>query len=325
MKKKVGQEKEGIIPISDPKELIDELTIEKEGLRGALYSLFHHTNIDAFSKMAIGGNVWMSRIDKMNDLTEVFKNADRTYAFCLTAKPTENVGMWIAYGLPRREAIRIRFSGKALMDVITASNGRVSVYPVKGDTPQSKPVSGTASLQYVGYVSRGGKRVHVGKEIYELNWTIGEKPLRRKYVMDRCGSFIKRLGWQYENELRFVVTLDRAIDAERVQIDLRNAIEGLLTYKPKTNKNGSIGMPSVIVGPWSGREAFVKAFREKLKGLSCEWQDKLEYFLSQATEDDKGLIRESEYKGKINLGRCKRCDDDTRCRCECVYYEGETK
>ena len=314
----------GITPISDFKELIDELMIKKDDLRGALYSLFHHTNIDAFSKIVTGGNVWMSRIDKMNDETEVFRNADRTYAFCLSAKPSENVGMWIAYGLPRREAIRVRFSGKALMDVVTASKGRVSVIPVKKDKPQSKSVSGTASLQYVGYVSRGGKRVHVGREIYELNWVKGEKALRREDVMNRCGSLIKRLGWQYENELRFVVTLDKKIDAERVQIDLRNAIEGLLTYKPKKNKNGSIGMPSVIVGPWSGRESFVKIFREKLKGLTCVWQDKIEYFLSQVTEDDKGLIRESEYKGKINLGRCNRCDEKTKCTCD-YYREGDPK
>lgn len=315
----------GITPISDFKELIDELAIKKDDLRGALYSLFHHTNIEAFSRIVTGGNVWMSRIDKMNDGTEVFSNADRTYAFCLSAKPTENVGMWIAYGLPRREAIRVRFSGKALMDIITESKGRVSVIPVKKGKPQSKSVSGTASLQYVGYVSRGGKRVHVGREIYELNWAKGEKALQREDVMDRCGSFIKRLGWQYENELRFVVTLDKKIDAEKVQIDLRNAVEGLLTYKPKRNKNGSKGMPSVIVGPWSGREAFVKLFREKIKDLPCAWQDKIEYFLSQATDDDEGLIRESEYKGNVKLGRCDKCDEETRRTCECVYCEGEPK
>ena len=323
MKDMIEHEKPGTISIRDSKELIDKLKIKKEDLRGALYSLFHHTNIDAFSKMATGGNVWMSRIDKMNDGTEVFRKADRTYAFCLSAKPTENVGMWFAYGLPRQGAIRVRFSGKALMDVITASKGRVSVFPVKDDKVQEKPVSGTASLQYVGYVSGGGERVHVGKLIYDLNWGKSKKALRRKYVMDNCGSFIKRLGWQYENEIRFVVTLDKKIDAERIQIDLRNAIECLLTYKPKQNKNGSIGMPSVIVGPWSGREAFVKVFQEKLKGLPCAWQDKIEYFLSRATDDGKGLIRESEYKGKVRLGHCNRCDKKTKCTCE--YYEGEPK
>jgi len=314
----------GITQIGDFKELIDKLKIKKEDLHGALYSLFHHTNIDAFSKIVTGGNVWLSRIDKMNDGTEVFKKADRTYAFCLSAKPTENVGMWIAYGLPRREAIRVRFSGKALMDVITASKGRVSVIPVKKGIPQSKPVFGTVSLQYVGYVSRSGQRVHTGRVIYELkelNRGKEEKTLRRKDVMDCCGSFIKRLGWQYENELRFVVTLDKPIDAEKVQVDLSNAIEGLLTYKPKKNKNGSIGMPSVIVGPWSVREAFVKLFREKIKDLPCAWQDKIEYFLSQVTDDDEGLVRESEYKGNVKLGRCNGCDKKSECTCE--YREGD--
>ncbi len=324
MKDTIDREKTRTIPIGNPKELIRKLTIEKERLRGALYSLFHHTNIDAFSKMATGGNIWMSRIDQMNDGTENFHGADQTYAFCLSAKPTENVGMWIAYGLPRREAIRVRFSGKALMDVVTAFNGRVSVWPVKGCTVQDKPVPGMASLQYVGYVSRCGKRVHVGNVIYELQWENGEKALRRKNVMDSCGSFIKRLGWQYENEIRFVVKLDKRIDAERVQIDFGNTIESLLTYKPKKNKNGSTGMPSVIVGPWGGREAFVKFFRDKEKGLPCKWQDKIEYFLSQATDDDKGLIRESEYKGKVHLGRCDRCNIK-RHKCKCVYYEGEPK
>ena len=312
------RKKAGVRKLRSVNALVSELEISE--VKGALYNLFHHTGIDAFVKMATGGSVWLSRIDQMNDGTEVFKDADRTYAFCLSAKPTENVGMWIAYGLPRREAIRVRFSGKALMDVIKLSNGHVSVYPVNGGKVQLKPVSGTASLHYVGYASRTGERVHVRNVIYKLP---ADNIVSQADIMDNCGSYIKRLGWEYEHEIRFVVTLDKPIDAEKVQIDLRNAIEGLLTYKPKTNKNGSTGMPSVIVGPWCSRESFVKVFQEKLKGVSCEWQDKIEYFLSRATDDDKGLIRESAYKNKINLGRCDRCTKETRRTCECAYCEGE--
>ena len=164
-------------------ELISKLNVNE--VKGALYSLFHHTKIESFANMVNGGSVWMSRIDQMNDGTEVFKDADRTYAFCLSAKPMENVGMWIAYGLPRRDAIRVRFSGKAIFDFINSFKGRVSVNPVDKDKRVlSQKILGTASLQYVGYVSRDGQRVHGRDGIYNI---VSEHEMSREDLMNRCG------------------------------------------------------------------------------------------------------------------------------------------
>ena len=40
------------------------------------------------------------------------------------------------------------------------------------------------------------------------------------------------------------------------------------------------------------------------------------YFLNHSN-DNKGLVRESEYKGKIRLGQCDKCDKTKSCKCCC--------
>lgn len=300
---------------------IEELTskLKVSEVKGALYSLFHHTRTESFANMVKGRSIWMSRIDQMNDGTEVFNDADRTYAFCLTAKPTENVGMWIAYGLPRRDAIRVRFSGKAIFDFIKASNGRVSVNPVvEGNKVLSQAESGTASLQYVGYVSRDGRRVHVRDKIYQI---VSGQEMSREDIMNKCGSYIKRLGWAYEHEIRLVVRLDERIAAPRVQLAMPDVFEKLLTYKPR-KKGNSCGMPSVIVGPWSEREKFKRGFLIKAKKLVRAGREDVRYFLSHA-DDERGLVRESEYKDEIRLGHCEECKKLRSYKCD--YREGGHK
>lgn len=291
-------------------ELIDKLKVSE--VKGALYSLFHHTRTEAFANMVKGRSVWMSRIDQMNDGTEVFKDAGRTYAFCLSAKPTENVGMWVAYGQPRRDAIRVRFSGKAIFDFINASNGKVAVNPVDTDNKvQPKTVLGKAALQYIGYVSRDGHRVHVRDGIYHV---VSEQEMSREDLMNKCGSYIKRLGWAYEHEIRLVVRLDKKMDAPRVQLEMSDVFEKLLTYKPR-KKGDSNGMPSVIVGPWGDCERFKKEFRRKVKESDCAGREDVKYFLSHA-DGEGGLVRESEYKGEIRLGHCKQCKRLRSCKCD---------
>ena len=103
------------------------------------------------------------------------------------------------------------------------------------------------------------------------------------------------------------------IAANKVQLDCANVIKALLTYNPKKRKD-SKGMPSVIVGPWGNREDFIKEIKEK---LSADNED-VSYFLSHSS-DNEGLVRESEYKGKIRLGQCDKCDKTKSCKC--CYHE----
>ena len=295
------KKKAGVRRLRSISSLKSILSIDK--IQGALYSLFHYTNTEAFTKIVLGNAIWLSRIDQMNDLTESFSDADKTYAFCLTAVPTENVAMWIGYGVPRKDAIRVRFSGKELESICREA----TVYPVEDNVVNMrKPISCTASLQYVGYMSRSGKRVYVRNVIYKI-------PDDESDLMDKCGSFIKTLGWRYEQEVRLVVKLNEKISAKKVQLNLGNVIKSLLTYKPKKRKD-SHGMPSVIVGPWGNREDFIKEIKEK---LSVDNED-VSYFLSNSL-DNEGLVRESEYKGKIRLGQCEKCDKTTSCNC--CYHE----
>ena len=301
--------KAGVRTLAVPKSVLGKLRITK--IQGALYSLFHYTNVKAFASMVKGKSIWLSRIDQMNDGTEVFPDANRTYAFCMTAVPTENAGMWIAYGLPRKDAIRVRFSGKAIHDICTANKGKVEVVPVKDGHPTAEKVAGTASLQYVGYVSRAGKRVHVRNCVYQFKDTTD---LSSASVMSECGSFIKLLGWQYEHEVRLVIRLEKAIDAEKVQLDFSDVIDKLLTYNPQ-KRNGSMGMPSVIAGPWSNCSSFKDAFQSCLHSEGSKTKESVGYLLKESS----GLVRKSEFERKIRLGHCTGCKRLESCKC--LYCE----
>ena len=136
--------------------------------------------------------------------------------------------------------------------------------------------------------------------------------------MDDYGSFIKFLGWEYEHEIRLVVRLDEAIDARKIELPLNDVVEKMLMYKPRLQK-GSNGMPSVIVGPWGSRNDFLKKFKSVASMLKCNNREDVQYFLSHS-HDELGLVRESEFKGKIHLGHCAKCDKN--CNCDCVYHEG---
>ena len=307
--------KAGVKTLRSDSELRNALSISK--VKGALYSLFHYTNTEALGKIVAGKGIRLSRMDRMNDGTERFNGADRTYAFCLSAVPTESAGMWIAYGVPRQDAIRVRFSGKLLHDLCEANDGRIEVFPVIGDHAQKKSVSGKISLQYVGYVSRSGDRVHVRNVIYQFS---PPKKRSRTAVMDDYGSFIKFLGWEYEHEIRLVVRLDEAINAQKIELSLNDVVEKMLRYKPRHQK-GSNGMPSVIVGPWGSRNDFMEKFKGMAHKLECNNREDVQYFLSHS-RDELGLVRESEFKDKIHLGHCTTCGKN--CNCDCVYYEGTT-
>ena len=50
--------KDGIRTIHDVAELMSKLTITE--VKGALYSLFHHTRTEVFVSMVKGGSIWMS-------------------------------------------------------------------------------------------------------------------------------------------------------------------------------------------------------------------------------------------------------------------------
>ena len=139
--------------------------------------------------------------------------------------------------------------------------------------------------------------------------------------MNQCGSYIKRLGWAYEHEIRLVVRLDKKIDASKVQLKMQDVFEKLLTYKPR-KKGDSYGMPSVIVGPWGDIESFKKKFLSKSKKLGCAERETVRYFLSH-TNGDGGLVRESEYKSEIRLGHCYECKRLRSCKCD--YCEGGQK
>ena len=89
----------------------------------------HYTKTYAFEKIAEGQTVGenglkrtlfkLSDIRQLNDTVEATGSGNRSiYTMSLTGNGTESVAMWIAYGVPRSEAMRLNIPGEALFEVI---------------------------------------------------------------------------------------------------------------------------------------------------------------------------------------------------------------
>lgn len=305
------------VPRKTSAELLESVTIHV--LRGAQYNMFHHTTVQGLLGMLKNGRFRLSRVDKMNDGTENFPNADRTYVLSLSTAPTENVAMWVVYGRARKGAIRLRFPGKELLDL--ANRKEISVFPSSKKGKSSGVPVESIRLAYVYYLPESGNCVHAWNgEIFEM--ADGEK--EREKNMAKLAGCSKRLGWRYEMECRLIVTLKEKIDDDKIEIDFTDVLRAMLRY----GKNGDRRYPSIVTGPWMERCALIERLREWVRDESVRspllGDVKSLLDRAKAMPLESNPVRESGFKNNLRMDPCggcrkanKNCDD-----CEGPYRAG---
>ena len=212
--------------------------------------------------------------------------------------PPENISMWTNYGIPNKEAVRIRFPGGAMSDWVKDFRaGRIEVYGVGADGSLN-PLAAKARLSMVDVaywskkeVGRNKRDPNEGLFFYDgdkfrltdcedVNKFMGQKPY-----------LFKEFGWNYEKETRLVLEFNEEL------ADLYRRVA--VTFdKPLSAVDASFS-ELVTQGPWFTPETMPD---EKAAGHS----------LSEA--------KPSRYKGLVKMRSvCDCCPERDRDSCKCLY------
>ena len=226
------------------------------------HGYFHYTTWGRLQKMLaevdVGENTkkrlfMMSAASSLNDTNE---KRDGFYVASFSFGSEEEVSMWTNYGVPKREAIRIKFPMKAMTRwTIENTIDRITIYvPGKGEDCQFRALDVRPTKIYFADVAyyAGNEPLH-GTSRDAVHYSgkkcsFQEEKWREHIQRTNDSLLFKKRGWAYEREVRLIVQFD---DAARMQNYTQIAIPFDSVYDAMLdaqNNNGS----SVMLGPWYG-------------------------------------------------------------------------
>ena len=271
------------------------------------HGYFHYTTWGRLQKMLTEVDVGegkpkrlflMSASSSLNDTKE---KRDGFYVASFSFGGEEEVSMWTNYGVPKREAIRIKFPMKA-MTRWTRENtiDRITIYvSVKGEDCQFRALDVRPTKIYFADVA-----YYAGNEpLHGTSWdavhyngkkcSFEEEKWREHIQRTNDSLLFKKRGWAYEREVRLIVQFDDAAKMQnytQIAIPFDSVYDAMLDAQ---NKNGS----SVMLGPWYGLDG---RKLHAIKGLK------------------KPSLR-SSFKGELrmrsNCDMCENRQNQEKCTC----------
>lgn len=250
-----------------------------------------YTNLDSIFGMINSGYLWLSRGDEMNDKQELTKGNpaewENIYVASFVFGKSENIAMWAIYGLLHDEAACISFPSKAFSKWII---GVKEIFdPIKNYEKIDTNIK--IDLTDVAYI--GGKR---GQKDAQLKWydktinldeIILEDDFTKISNESLLTGYIKNYAWNYENEVRVRVKVDKRIECKKIAIKFPD------DFFVPDSKNEKIG---ITTGPWRDDIKY-DVFMEKMKQTE-------KYLLIK----DKFVFQKSEFQNLVNLKEtCEYC------------------
>lgn len=255
----------------------------------------------------------LSSLEALNDTTERTIGV-HAYVLSLSYGPEENVSMWTTYGVPRREAIRLRFpSGAIRRWCEEAEKQPASVCFIKNsakDKAFHSIVPSRIRFADVLYVVRKGMP---GDYLAEHDGKMHKSPDKKCWTVFAktapdvgLGLFMKNRGWAYERESRIVVEFDKRptgkIDGS-IYIDFTSVVQAMLENKGKS------GRSNILLGPWFDEALFRRNITGKHSSDDDDWSS-----LSAVIDRSN----KSSYTGELRmLSNCDHCKANKKtCKCE---------
>ena len=221
---------------------------------------------------------------------------------CFSFGPAENISMWTNYGIPNKEAVRVRFYARVFLDWYDASKSGIRVYGVNPDgsleSLSSKPALKLVDVAYLSHYIRQGQVVDPNKGIFIHNRNKFRLPPGtdiESFMKEKGQYMFKEAGWNYESETRLVLEFDEdlADRYRRVAIPFDEPLDNLDKFFNS----------EVMYGPWFDRD---KVPEKTAAG----------HRLDEACE--------SYYWGKVNMRSvcddCPKHNKNNACNCP---YEGQ--
>lgn len=219
------------------------------------------------------GTIWFTTASAMNDGDEVERVnlRKRKFFFCMTYGIAENVAMWANYGIPRQQALRVRYDGKAFRRFICAFQ---TLKVVRKD---GKPlgvvlrrgVDYDVAFHDMMYKRKGKSTFRYRDGVYRMS-TIDIEGFD-----DGHADIWKKWGWSYEYETRVVVTVKHNCC---LPLDTYALVAGFSDVQKMSarvrfvEKNEKVVQPAFItLGPWSGKAERCDVMRglKNIKGIDA--------------------------------------------------------
>ena len=164
----------------------------------------------------------------------------------------EEVAMWTNYGVPKREAVRIRFPMAAMTQWDKANkSGKIVIY-VREDDDKNKPFHVLdakpteiyfADVAYYGRNDPSDKAHRDGVRYRGMGLGFKEDKWRGQIKKTNDALLFKKRGWAYEHEVRLIVRFNDVTITERhktIALPFDSLYDAMLA---DTHTN-------VMTGPW---------------------------------------------------------------------------
>lgn len=232
---------------------------------------FHYTTIDRLRRMIEGKcldgeNIprklfYLSAVESLNDVSEVgAKPPRRVFVGSFSFGSEEEVSMWTNYGVPKANAIRVRFSKKAINEWLLHNTKRdIALYGVKEDPTHSVSRLRDVAAVFVGFVdmayfgrNRMAETSSDGVLYRGKSFRLKESKWREKISTstDLRSAMFKKHGWAYEHEVRLLIELKDPLPAQFVKlaVDFTGPLDAICRDPVKC----------MTLGPWykEGNESF---------------------------------------------------------------------
>lgn len=183
----------------------------------------HYTAVENAQNILNGKYLYISSMEKMNDIDEVKKhasNCEKTFIFSMCNSTTENIPMWYLYSGILGSGVRIRFTKTTMLNFLESID---KIYPVENDsvvssTPLLKNDDFDIAFDWVCYVDDINKKIKHRNKFYKTILDIND---RINYFDD---YFIKKYPWNYENEFRIVIHNKNKTNYKRLAIPIDESI-----------------------------------------------------------------------------------------------------
>ena len=258
----------------------------------------------------------LSSLETLNDTAEQTKDV-HAYVLSLSYGPEENVSRWTTYGVPRREAVRLRFPSRAIRRWCERTEKQPgSVCFIKKSTKYKtfhNIVPSRIRFADVLYVVRKGMS---GDYLAEHAGIMHKSPDKvcwddfAKTAPDvGLGLFMKNRGWAYERESRIVVEFDKLPTRKAngsIFIDFTSVIQAML------ENTGKSGKSNILFGPWFDEVLFRRNVNGKHSSDDDDWSS-----LSAVGD----LSNKSSYTGELRMvSNCDLCKAKKK-NCKCKFKE----
>lgn len=208
------------------------------------YKMYH--SMETIEKIINNKTLYLTDGSRWNDVEDKSNfNSDekiKNFGICLSYSYSENVAMWMLYGGVKNNGGMIDFYKSNINEILNIDEIEIGIFEEKIFTSINKITKNDFKIDIIDILYYGegdDNENYYIKRSYEV---VKNYP---KKIIDNLGNCKKVLPWEYENETRIIISIDRMLIDENINAckislsdKLINDISTRIYHAP--NYNGSL-------------------------------------------------------------------------------------